>query len=244
MSLLRVDGLARTFAQGDVVIPVLAEQSFALEAGQRLVLTGRSGSGKSTLLNLLAGLDLADAGTVLWTVAGQQYDLGALSEAMRTSFRRQHIGFVFQFFNLVPTLTAVENVALMAEMNGLDAPLERARQGLAALGMEHRLHALPETLSGGEQQRVAIARALVHAPAAVLADEPTGNLDRDTGDAVFAALADQVAASGAALVLLTHDAELTQVADVRIDLGHGGGTEHAAGPATGTIVGTGTGTGA
>ena len=110
----------------------------------------------------------------------------------------------------------------MAEMNGLDAPLDRARDGLVALGLGHRLHALPETLSGGEQQRVAIARALVHAPAVVLADEPTGNLDRATGDAVFAAMTDAIGRSGAALVLVTHDPELTRIADVHVDLGQGG----------------------
>ena len=228
MALLEVEGLTRTYAQGEARIPVLEGLSFTLRAGQRLVLTGRSGSGKSTLLNLLAGLDAPDAGRVLWNVDGTAVDLPRLDEAARTRFRRRHVGFVFQFFNLVPTLTARENVALLAELNGLDAPLDRARAALDALGLGHRLDALPETLSGGEQQRVAIARALVHAPAAVLADEPTGNLDRDTGDAVFAALTESVAASGAALVLVTHDLELTRIADERIDLGHGLG--HGLGP--------------
>lgn len=225
MALLEVEGLARRFAQGGVTVAVLEDLAFVLEAGQRLVLTGRSGSGKSTLLNLLAGLDAPDAGRVVWRVGGEALELGRLGEAARTAFRRRHVGFVFQFFNLVPTLSALENVALLAEMNDLDAPLDRARDGLVALGLEHRLDAFPETLSGGEQQRVAIARALVHGPAVVLADEPTGNLDRDTGDAVFAELTERVAASGAALVLVTHDAELTRVADVRVDLGHGGRVE-------------------
>ncbi|MEE4297854.1 MAG: ABC transporter ATP-binding protein [Pseudomonadales bacterium] len=222
MALLEVEGLTRRFAQGGATVAVLEDLTFALEAGRRLVLTGRSGSGKSTLLNLLAGLDAPDAGRVCWRMGGETFDLGVLGEAARTAFRRRHVGFVFQFFNLVPTLTALENVALLAEMNGLDAPLDRARDGLVALGLGHRLDAFPETLSGGEQQRVAIARALVHGPAAVLADEPTGNLDRGTGDAVFAELTERVAASGAALVLVTHDEELTRVADLRIDLGHGG----------------------
>jgi putative ABC transport system ATP-binding protein len=221
MALLAVEGLTRTFAQGGSAVPVLEHLSFTLDAGQRLALTGRSGSGKSTLLNLLAGLDTPDAGRILWDVDGAPVDLPRLAEAERTRFRRRHVGFVFQFFNLVPTLTARENVALLAELNGLDAPLDRAREGLVALGLGHRLDALPETLSGGEQQRVAIARALVHAPAAVLADEPTGNLDRDTGDAVFAALTEAVASTGAALVLVTHDPDLTRAVDQRIDLGQG-----------------------
>ena len=223
MALLEVRDLARRFVQGDGAVAVFEALDLVLEQGQRLVLTGRSGSGKSTLLNLLAGLDRADAGSVCWTIDGTRHELGALDERDRTAFRRRHLGFVFQFFNLVPTLSAQENVALMAEMNGLDAPLERARDGLVALGLGHRLHALPETLSGGEQQRVAIARALVHAPAVVLADEPTGNLDRATGDAVFAAMTDAIGVSGAALVLVTHDPELTRIADVHVDLGQGGG---------------------
>ncbi len=222
MALLEVEKLTRRFAQGGSTVSVLDALSFSLEAGRRLVLTGRSGSGKSTLLNLLAGLDAPDAGSVRWQLAGETLELGRLSESERTAFRRRHVGFVFQFFNLVPTLTALENVALLAEMNDLDAPLDRARDGLVALGLGQRLEAFPETLSGGEQQRVAIARALVHGPAAVLADEPTGNLDRATGDAVFAELTERVAASGAALVLVTHDEELTRVADLRVDLGHGG----------------------
>ena len=225
MPLLAVEQLSRSYLQAGARVPVLAELSFTLEAGRRLVLTGRSGSGKSTLLNLLAGLDAPDGGRVLWEVGGRTLDLGALDESARTVFRRRHVGFVFQFFNLVPTLTALENVALLAELNGLDAPLDRGRDHLVALGLGHRLGALPETLSGGEQQRVAIARALVHGPAAVLADEPTGNLDRDTGDAVFAELTERVRASGAALVLVTHDPELTRVADLRVDLGHGGRVE-------------------
>ena len=222
MALLEVRGLTRRFVQGEGAVAVFEDLDLVLECGQRLVLTGRSGSGKSTLLNLLAGLDRADAGAVRWTINGERCELGALHERDRTSFRRRHLGFVFQFFNLVPTLSAQENVALMAEMNGLDAPLDRARDGLVALGLGHRLHALPETLSGGEQQRVAIARALVHAPAVVLADEPTGNLDRATGDAVFAAMTDAIGCSGAALVLVTHDPELTRIADVHVDLGQGG----------------------
>ena len=141
MALLKVSGLTRRFAQGDGAVAVFEDFDLILKSGQRLVLTGRSGSGKSTLLNLLAGLDRADAGTVCWSINGESCVLDSLKERDRTAFRRRHLGFVFQFFNLVPTLTAQENVALMAEMNALDAPLDRARDGLLALGLGHRLHA-------------------------------------------------------------------------------------------------------
>lgn len=219
--LLRVEGLCRSFAQGAAPVAVLERLDLELRAGQRLVLTGRSGSGKSTLLNLLAGLDRPDAGRIVWHLGGRDHALEQLGEGDRTALRRRHLGFVFQFFNLVPTLSALENVALMAELNGLDEPEERARAGLAAMGLSHRLHAMPETLSGGEQQRTAIARALVHAPSAVLADEPTGNLDRATGDAVFAELGAAIERSGAALVLVTHDLALAADADLHLDLGRG-----------------------
>ena len=221
---LVVAGLDRSFRQGGLAIPVLTDLNLRLRGGERLVLTGRSGSGKSTLLNLLAGLDVADAGSIRWHAGGVDFALESLDEAGRTAFRRRHVGFVFQSFNLVPTLTALENVALMAELNRLDAPLDRARERLRELELEHRLDAFPETLSGGEQQRVAIARALVHEPMAILADEPTGNLDRATGDAVFATLTAAAAASGAALVLVTHDLALARGADVHLELGRGRGS--------------------
>ncbi|MEE4359974.1 MAG: ABC transporter ATP-binding protein [Pseudomonadales bacterium] len=219
--LLSLRGVTRSFHQGGARIDVLRDLDLELHAGQRLTLTGRSGSGKSTLLNLLAGLDEADAGTLCWEVGGRRWDLGVLDEDARTLFRRRHIGFVFQFFNLVPTLSALENVALLAELNGLPDATDRARDMLRTLQLGHRLDVFPDTLSGGEQQRVAIARALVHRPAAVLADEPTGNLDRETGDLVFAALLDAVRESGAALVLVTHDTALAEGGDLHLDLGRG-----------------------
>lgn len=218
-ALLEVEGVARAFAQGDQRIPILENVSLTLSPGERLTITGRSGSGKSTLLNLLAGLDHPDAGRINWRVAGRDWNLVGLDETTRTAFRRRHLGFVFQFFNLVPTLTALENVALLAELNGLDDPFGRARWRLARLGMTGRETAFPETLSGGEQQRVAIARALVHEPAVVLADEPTGNLDRETGDAVFAELLEVLAEEDRALVLVTHDRELAAGGDAELALG-------------------------
>lgn len=217
--LLEVEGVARAFAQGRRRIPVLENVSFALGTGERLTITGRSGSGKSTLLNLLAGLDQPDAGRIVWRVAGRDWNLAELDESTRTAFRRRHLGFVFQFFNLVPTLTALENVALLAELNGLSDPFGRARWRLQRLGLADREHAFPETLSGGEQQRVAIARALVHEPSVVLADEPTGNLDRATGDAVFAELLEVLSEEDRALVLVTHDPELAAGGDAELALG-------------------------
>ena len=218
-SLLRARGLVRRFRQGGAEIDVLRGLDLELRPGERLALTGRSGSGKSTLLNLLAGLDAPDAGEIRWHVDGRDFVLGDLDEDGRTRFRRRHLGFVFQFFNLVPTLTALENVAFLAELNGLPDGEARARELLVRLGLEQRLDAWPGTLSGGEQQRVAIARALVHRPAVILADEPTGNLDRDTGDAVFAALLEAAAERGAALVLVTHDPVLAEAVDRRVELG-------------------------
>lgn len=219
VSLLEVEGVARAFAQGERRIPVLENVSLGLAAGERLTITGRSGSGKSTLLNLLAGLDHPDQGRILWRLAGREWDLAQLDESTRTAFRRRHLGFVFQFFNLVPTLTALENVALLAELNGLSDPFERGRARLRRLGLGDREDAFPDTLSGGEQQRVAIARALVHEPAVVLADEPTGNLDRATGDAVFAELLQVLAEEGRALILVTHDPELAAGSDAELALG-------------------------
>ena len=217
--LLAVSGLGRSFRQGVRDVPVLSGVSFELYAGERLTITGRSGSGKSTLLNLLAGLDEPDQGRICWQLGDREWDLGRLDEDARTTLRRQHLGFVFQFFNLVPTLTALENVALLAELNGLADGLDRARARLERLGLGDRLHAFPETLSGGEQQRVAIARALVHAPAVILADEPTGNLDRETGDAVFAQLLEVVRAEQTALILVTHDPDLAAGGDRHLALG-------------------------
>lgn len=217
--LLEVVDLGRSFVQGGEVVSILEGLHFELSAGEQLAITGRSGSGKSTLLNLLAGLDRPDRGRVCWQLAGRSWEPALLSDTEATAFRRRHLGFVFQFFNLLPTLTALENVALQAELNGLDAPLDRARERLSRLQLGHRLHAFPETLSGGEQQRVAIARALVHEPAVILADEPTGNLDRDTGDAVFAQLLEAVAGEGRGLILVTHDPDLAAAGQRQIDLG-------------------------
>lgn len=186
----------------------LSDVELDVDAGALIAIVGRSGSGKSTLLNLLGAMDVPTGGTV-------QVDgcaLETLSEAARTDFRRTRLGFVFQNFNLVPVLTVAENLGLPLALNGIDAPA-RVTALLAALELEHRLAAYPETLSGGEQQRVAIGRALIHRPALVLADEPTGNLDQETSASVLGLLREQVRAHRAALVMATHSMEAAQLAD-------------------------------
>ncbi|WP_017926722.1 ABC transporter ATP-binding protein [Thioalkalivibrio sp. HL-Eb18] len=192
-----------------------------LAPGERVAIVGESGSGKSTLLHLAAGLEPADTGTV--ELAGQA--LAGLDEAARTRLRRAQVGIVFQSFHLIPTLTALENVMLPLELaTDLDAAQrrERATAQLTDVGLGGKGGREPEQLSGGEQQRVAIARALVHRPALILADEPTGNLDSRTGEAVFALLLEQVRATGCALLLVTHSGDLAGRLDrvLRMQDGH------------------------
>ncbi|WP_018137926.1 MULTISPECIES: ABC transporter ATP-binding protein [unclassified Thioalkalivibrio] len=200
---------------------VLHDVELALAPGERVAIVGESGSGKSTLLHLAAGLEPADTGTV--ELAGQA--LAGLDEAARTRLRRAQVGIVFQSFHLIPTLTALENVMLPLELaTDLDAAQrrERAAAQLAAVGLADKGGREPEQLSGGEQQRVAIARALVHRPALILADEPTGNLDSRTGEAVFGLLLEQVRATGCALLLVTHSDDLAGRLDrvLRMQDGH------------------------
>ena len=217
---LQVSDLTLTVGAGAAGLTLLSGLSLTLAPGASLALTGRSGSGKSSLLHCLGGLLTPQEGAVTWQPEGAvPVVLSAAEEGVRAAFRRQHLGFVFQFFHLVPTLTALENVAFMAELAGLGAPRKRAEAMLEAVGLADRRHAFPETLSGGEQQRVAVARALVHGPAAVLADEPTGNLDAQTAETVAEVLFTQTRAAGASLVLVTHDAALAAQADRTLALG-------------------------
>ena len=195
-------------ASGGAASAALRGASLEVRPGEVVALYGRSGSGKTTLLNLLAGLDRPDRGTV----AVEGADLAAIGERGRTRYRRTRLGFVFQFFNLLPTLTAFENVFLSLELAGHPDP-RRAERALEQVGLEGLGRRYPHELSGGEQQRVAIARALVKEPALILADEPTGNLDSRTGDAVLDLLAEQARRLDCALVMATHSPRTSRVAD-------------------------------
>jgi putative ABC transport system ATP-binding protein len=202
--MLKIEGLAKRF--GDT--PVFHDVTLTLAGGEFVALLGESGVGKSTLLNCIAGLETADVGRI--EVAGQ--DLAALDDDGRARLRRQRIGFVFQAFHVLPHLTAAENVALPLLLLGRpDAP--RVTALLDAVGLHGLAHRMPAQLSGGQLQRVAIARAVVHAPALILADEPTGNLDPDTAERVLDVLRAQVHGAGAACLLVTHSAAAAAHAD-------------------------------
>lgn len=205
-------GVRKTFAGRAVLDGV----DLNVRRGERVALLGESGSGKSTLLHLIAGLEPVDAGMV--RVAGTE--VSALDADAAASFRRSAIGFVFQAFHLLPHLDAARNVAVPLLLNGVAAPdaLEQATAMLARVGLAGRASAWPRELSGGEQQRVALARALVHAPALVLADEPTGNLDPSTAAQALALIAGALESSGAALVLVTHSAQAAAIAHRRLRL--------------------------
>ena len=189
---------------------VLRGADLQMPRGAVGALLGRSGAGKSTLLNLISGIDAPDAGTV--TVDG--VEIGRLSERERTLFRRRHVGFVFQFYNLVPTLTVEENVRFLLDLDRAPDAADRARQLLDDVGLADRADAFPDRLSGGEQQRVAIARALAHDPALVLADEPTGDLDARTGARILDLLERMTRERGRSLLMVTHDESLLDRVDV------------------------------
>jgi putative ABC transport system ATP-binding protein len=203
--------VSKSYREADVERAVLRDVSVTLGSGEIAVLVGRSGSGKSTLLNVIAGIDQPTAGRVI--VNG--IDLTALDEHARTLFRRRHIGFVFQFFNLIPLLTVEENLLLPLDLNGrADAEgVKRARALLERVGLGGRGESFPERLSGGEQQRVAIARALIHEPALILADEPTGNLDVETASDVLDLLDTLAREAGRTVLMVTHSPEVVGVAD-------------------------------
>ena len=205
---VRLSGVTRTYLEGGRERPVLLGLDAVFQAGERVALVGRSGSGKSTLLHLVAGLDLPDSGEVV--VEGRV--LNRLAERERTLYRRRRVGLVFQFFNLVPTLTVLENLLLPLQLNGLtdEGP---AWDLLEELGLGDRADSYPDRLSGGEQQRLAVARALVHRPGLVLADEPTGNLDEETGLQVMDLLERLCGMAGATMILVTHSAEVAARAD-------------------------------
>jgi putative ABC transport system ATP-binding protein len=205
MALIELSGIERIFTLGDSAVHALANLDLVIEAGEYVAVMGASGSGKSTLLNLLGLLDRPDAGT--YRLEGR--DITTLSADEQARVRRERIGFVFQSFHLVPRLTAAENIALPLMLAGIE-PAERARRVAKALedfGLANRADHRPDQLSGGQRQRVAIARATIMQPAVILADEPTGNLDRATGEEVVRLL-EMLNANGVTLIIVTHDAAL------------------------------------
>lgn len=209
--MIELTGLTKAYREGDRERVIFAGLDLRVDTGEIVVLLGPSGSGKTTVLNLVSGIDVPTGGTV--RVDG--VDLTSLGERRRTLFRRDRIGFVFQFFNLIPTLTVEENLLLPLELSGRDAAADhaRARSLLAEVGLADRGDAYPDRLSGGEQQRVAVARALSHGPAVVLADEPTGNLDRETGHTVLALLERLARSAGRTVLIVTHSEEAATLAD-------------------------------
>lgn len=211
--------LCRSFNEGTGVHRVLDRVEARIHAGEVVAIVGRSGSGKSTLLNLVSGIDRADSGEV--TIGGRI--VTSMREPERTLFRREHLGFVYQFFNLIPTLDVEENVRLALELNGVRGAPGRRRSAaiLEEVGLADRLHSAVDRLSGGEQQRVAIARALVHEPGVLLADEPTGNLDEETAAQVLRVLLSLSRSRGTTLVVVTHDALLARSADRVLELREG-----------------------
>ncbi|MBJ6723967.1 ABC transporter ATP-binding protein [Geomesophilobacter sediminis] len=225
--LVELTGVAKSYREGDRERVVFRDARLAVAPGEWLFLVGRSGSGKSTLLNLVGGLDLPDAGTV----AVQGMPINRLSERERTLFRRRHVGFVFQLYNLIPTLTVGENLLLPLELSGqLDQQgRERARYLLEEVGLSDRFSSYPDRLSGGEQQRVAVARALVHRPELLLADEPTGNLDAETSRQVLDLFERLIRPSGATMILVTHSMETVRLADRVVTVREGRLTEMTAG---------------
>lgn len=215
--IVQLQNLTKTYTEGKHSRTILNQVNAAFNAGEFILLLGQSGSGKSTLLNLISGIDAPDSGDVLINNVA----INRLSERRRTLFRREHIGFIFQFFNLIPTLTVFENVTLTIQLNGgITALKEREVHTLLdRVGLSHRRDAFPDRLSGGEQQRVAILRALVHNPTLLLADEPTGNLDEDTGQTIIQLLleltrqANTPPGPGKTLIMATHNPAIIPLAD-------------------------------
>jgi len=213
-AVFHTDAITKIYRMGEVEVPALRGVDLDLFEGEFVVLLGPSGSGKSTLLNILGGLDVPTSGRVLF----KNLDLTAASERELTDYRRHHVGFVFQFYNLIPSLTARENVALVTEI--VRNPM-RPDEALALVNLEHRLDHFPAQLSGGEQQRVAIARAISKRPDVLLCDEPTGALDIQTGIVVLEAIERINRELGTTTAVITHNAAIAQMADRVVHLADG-----------------------
>ena len=219
MDVLETRGLRKMFGEGEARVEALRGIDLAVPEGKLVAIMGPSGSGKSTLLCMLGGIDLPSEGQVLL----EGTDLATLSDDQRTLIRRKRIGFIFQSFNLLPILSAQENVALPLELDGLASAEARRRadEALDLVGMQSRRHHIPSTLSGGEQQRVAVARALVIKPAILLADEPTGNLDSVNGQRLTSLLRNLVDQGGQTIVMVTHDPDIAAQADCVVHIRDG-----------------------
>jgi putative ABC transport system ATP-binding protein len=217
--IVQLNNLTKSYTEGKQNRIILDSINATFNQGEFILLLGQSGSGKSTLLNLLSGIDSPDSGDIL--VNGVA--INRLSERQRTLFRREHIGFIFQFFNLIPTLTVFENVTLAMQLNGgVDRRKEQeVYDMLARVGLNHRQDAFPDRLSGGEQQRVAILRAIAHNPTILLADEPTGNLDEETGRTILQLLLELTRQVNKTLIMATHNPEIVPLADQVYRIKHG-----------------------
>jgi putative ABC transport system ATP-binding protein len=222
--LLHLSRVSKVYRMGEVEVVALREVDLEIAAGEFVVVLGPSGSGKTTLLNLVGGIDTPTLGAV--TVAGQR--LSGMSEDELTLYRRRYVGFIFQFFNLIPTLTALENVELVEELIGDGRGSQRV---LEEVGLAERARHFPSELSGGEQQRVAIARALVKNPQVLLADEPTGNLDTETGRQILDLMRRVNREQGRTILIVTHNSAIAQIADRSLHLRSGEVVESRANPA-------------
>ncbi len=217
--IVQLQNLTKTYTEGKSSRTILSNINATFDSGEFVLLLGQSGSGKSTLLNLIGGIDAPDSGEIL--VNG--VPIQRLNEQQRTLFRREHIGFIFQFFNLIPTLTVLENITLPIHLNGglTMVKEQEIKVLLERVSLNHRQDAFPDRLSGGEQQRVAILRAIAHNPTLLLADEPTGNLDEDTGRTIIQLLLELTRQANKTLIMATHNPEIIPLADKVYRIKHG-----------------------
>jgi putative ABC transport system ATP-binding protein len=218
IDMLQLKNVSKKYIEGKSEHVVLKALNLSVEEGEIVILFGKSGSGKSTLLNIISGIDIPDEGSVI--IDG--IDITRLSEKERTLIRRNRIGFIFQFFNLIPTLTVKENLLLPLELSEIENEEERINSILSELDLLERSNAYPDKLSGGEQQRIAIARALIHNPDIILADEPTGNLDHDTSLQIIDLLDRVVKKRGKTMIMVTHSRDVIGLADRIFSLREGG----------------------
>lgn len=215
--MIKIENVSKKYGEGESAFSVLNNLSLEINDGEIVIIYGKSGSGKSTILNILSGIDLPDSGSVIF----DGIDITKLSEKERTLFRRKNIGFVFQFFNLIPTLTVEENLQLPLQLNNIQMSGDEIKSILSEVELSHKLKSEPDKLSGGEQQRIAISRALIHQPKIILADEPTGNLDSKNSKEIIDLLRYSVQKYHQTLIIITHDLNIASQADRIISLEDG-----------------------